>query len=50
VKIRYRQELGFARRKPCRCRLPLAFTAMPIATRVISDPRVNESLSGGRLP
>jgi hypothetical protein len=38
VEIRDRQELGFARCKPSRCRLPLAFTAVPIATRVIGDP------------
>src|SRR5436190_10484067 len=38
VEIRYRQELGFARRKPSRCGLLLAFTAVPIATRVICDP------------
>jgi len=31
VEIRHRQELGFARRKPSRCGLPLAFTAVPIA-------------------
>jgi hypothetical protein len=31
VEIRYRQELSFARRKPSRCRLSLAFTAVPIA-------------------
>jgi hypothetical protein len=40
VKIRHRQELGFARRKPCRCRLPLAPWAVPIATGIIRDPRM----------
>ena len=33
VKIRHGKELGFARRKPCRCRLRLALSAVPVATR-----------------
>ena len=40
VKIRHGQELGFTRRKPCRCRLPLAFSAVPVATGIIGDPRM----------
>ena len=40
VEIRHRQELGFARRKPCRCRMRLAFSAMPIAAGIIGDPRM----------
>jgi len=31
VKIRHGKELGFARRKPCRCRLRLALSAVPVA-------------------
>ena len=38
VEIRHRQELGFARRKPCRCRMRLAPRAMPIAAGIIEDP------------
>ena len=34
MKIRHRQKLGFTRRKPCRCSRPLAFRAVPIATRI----------------
>src|ERR1700674_2027650 len=40
VEIRHGQELGFARGKPCRCRLPLAFRAVPVATGIIGDPRM----------
>ena len=38
VEIRHRQELGFARRKPSRCRLSLTLRAVPVATRILSDP------------
>jgi hypothetical protein len=40
VEIRHRQELGFARREPCSCRLPLAFGAVPVTTAVVGDPRM----------
>src|SRR5436190_4057758 len=38
VKIRNGQEFGFARRKPCRCRMRLAPWTMPIAAGIIEDP------------
>ena len=40
VKIRNGQEFGFARRKPCRCRMRLAPRAMPIAAGIIKNPRM----------
>ncbi len=40
MKIRNRQNLGFARRKPCRRGPPLAFRAVPIAARIIGDADV----------
>ena len=40
VKIRHAQELSFARRKPCRCRMRLAPRAMPIAAGIIKNPRM----------
>src|ERR1700674_4183013 len=40
VKIRDRQELGFARRKPCRRSRPLAFGAVPVAAAIVGDAGV----------
>ena len=40
VEVGHRQELGLALGKPLLCRCGLAFVAMPIAARVIGDPRI----------
>jgi hypothetical protein len=45
MKIRHRQKLGFARRKPRRRIAPLALRTVPIAARIISDADVRTVLA-----
>jgi len=45
MKMRHREQFGFARRQPCRRSRPLAFRASPITAAAVGDDRVRAVLA-----